>query len=153
VLAFVAVWLVSQTGQGRLQWRDVGLPLASGLGIGLFIVVISRVSGGQVFWPLVAARGASLSVLIGVTIAARRPWPARRNLPIIAAAGVLDAAGNAFVVLAAHAGRLDVAGVLASLYPASTVVLATIILRERISRSQIVGLVAALTATVMITSG
>ena len=66
-------------------------------------------------------------------------------------AGLFDGAGSAFVVLAAHAGRLDVAAVLCSLYPATTVILAWVFLRERISRWQFAGLMLALSAIVMIT--
>jgi drug/metabolite transporter (DMT)-like permease len=148
----VAVWLVSRTGDGRIPLREIGLPIAAGVGFGVFIVIISRMSTESVYWPLVAARLASLSVLTLVALAGRQPrWPPGRDLPLVATAGLFDAGGNVFVVLAAHAGRLDIAGVLASLYPASTVLLAAVILNERVSRSQFAGLIAALSAIVLIT--
>jgi drug/metabolite transporter (DMT)-like permease len=151
-LAFVAVWLFSRTGEGRIPVRDIGLPVAAGVGFGVFIVIISRVSAGSLYWSLVTARAASLSVLTAVALVSRRPrWPAGRDLPLVTLAGLFDAAGNALVVSAAHAGRLDIAGVLASLYPASTVLLASVILDERVNRWQFAGLVAALSAIVLIT--
>jgi uncharacterized membrane protein len=151
-LALIAVWLVSRTGEAAVHPRDLALPVTAGVGFGLFIVIISRASADAVFWSLVAARVSSLGVLTLVAIATAQPrLPSRRHLPLVALAGVLDAGGNAFVVLAAHAGRLDVAAVLSSLYPASTVLLAMLVLKERVSRWQFVGVVTALAAIVMIT--
>jgi drug/metabolite transporter (DMT)-like permease len=151
-LALVGVWLVSSTADGVLQPRELMLPIVAGIGFGLFIVVISRMSVGAVYWPLVAARVTSLSVITVVAIVSRQPLlPGGSDVPLVALAGLLDAAGNAFVVLAAHVGRLDVAAVVTSLYPVSTVLLASIILKERVSRWQFAGLVAAFSAIVLIT--
>ena len=152
VLAAIAVWLVSRTVDGVFRVRDLGLPAAAGFGFGLFIVIIGHASASGVFWPLVAARIASLSALTLVALFSRQSLlPARHQLPLVAVAGLFDGSGNAFLVLAAHAGRLDVAGVLASLYPAITVLLACVFLHERISRWQLAGLVLALSAIVIIT--
>jgi drug/metabolite transporter (DMT)-like permease len=78
-------------------------------------------------------------------------WPERQHWRVVAGSGLCDAGGNAFLVMAAHAGRLDVAAVLSSLYPAGTVILAWWILHERLTRSQMVGLLASLAAIVAIT--
>ncbi|HEX7139256.1 MAG TPA: EamA family transporter [Vicinamibacterales bacterium] len=153
VLALVAVWLVARTGDEAIELRQLGLPVVAGFGFGLFIVIIGRASGNAVFWPLVAARVASLTVLPFVAIANRQSiWPARAALLPIAIAGAFDAGGNAFLVMAAHAGRLDVAAVLSSLYPAGTVLLACLILKERITRWQFAGLLTALLAIAAITA-
>src|SRR5262249_26323198 len=69
-LALVAVWLVARTDDVAIQLDDFGLPVVAGLGIGGFIILISRASGGAVLWPLVAARVASLAVLTAIFTAA-----------------------------------------------------------------------------------
>ena len=151
-LALVGVWLVSRSDNVPIQLRDLGLPLIAGLSFGMFIVLINRVNAGGVFWPLVAARVASLSGLTVVAFVTRQPrLPSRADLPLVGLSGLLDAGGNTFLILAAQAGRLDVAAVLSSLYPASTVLLAWVILKERLSRWQSVGVLAALLAIVLIT--
>jgi drug/metabolite transporter (DMT)-like permease len=152
-LALVAVWLVARSDDAAIRVSELGLPVLAGVGFGLFIIIIGRASAGAVYWPLVAARVASLIVLTAIaSIGGHALWPERQHMVVVALAGLFDAAGNAFLVMAAHAGRLDVAAVLSSLYPAGTVLLAWAILRERISRWQLAGLIASLAAIVAITA-
>jgi drug/metabolite transporter (DMT)-like permease len=152
-LALPAVWLVSQAEgpAGGWHWRELVLPALSGLGLGAFITLISQVSDGAIFWPLVAARITSL-IILGTAVLLLRKWerPAKRQLPLIALAGVFDMGGNAFYVLAAQLGRLDVAAILTSLYPASTLLLAWLVLNERLTRPQGVGVALALAAVALI---
>jgi drug/metabolite transporter (DMT)-like permease len=152
-LALVAVWLISRTEDAGFNLRDIGLPLAAGFFFGLFLTIINRLSEAAILWPLVAARLGSLTTLLAVTTLTRQPrLPEINLLPLTTLVGVLDAAGNAFFALAGHVGRLDVAAVLSSLYPATTVWLAWLILKERITRLQTVGIAAALAAIVLIAS-
>lgn len=155
-LALVGVWLLASSEKlGTLQLRDLGLPLAAGLGFGLFFVFIARagaLTDGPSFWPLVAARAASLVLMGWLAARGRQPLrPPDSAWPLIGLSGVLDAAGNGFYAVAAQTGRLDVAAVLSSLYPASTVLLARAILKERFTRPQLAGIAAALAAIVLIT--
>ena len=151
-LAFIAVWLISRSSRAKVQWNDLGLPFLAGLGFGIFFVIIGSVGEAAVWWPLIAARFGSLSLLLGLTLIKQQAQVVER--PLIALAviiGVLEVGGNACYILARQAGRLDVAAVLASLYPATTVLLARFVLKEHLGRSQFAGIVAALAAIVLIT--
>lgn len=154
VLAFIAVWLLSYAGDGlRFRFQHLALPFASGLGFGLFLLLIGQVSHAAVLWPLVAARIASISLMLLLAASLRRlALPTSTHLPLIALAGILDAGGNAFFALAARAGRLDIAAILASLYPAVTVLLAWLILQERLVWRQWLGVIASLAAVILIAS-
>ena len=116
----------------------------------LLHVLLDQLSAGVIFWPLVAARVASVLVF-GWSGWRRRPSKAT-GLPgrPILLAGLFDSAGNVFFTLAAGAGRLDVAAVLSSLYPATTVLLAGLLLREPLTRRQGAGLLLALLAVALI---
>jgi uncharacterized membrane protein len=104
-----------------------------------------------VWWPLVGARLGSLTALFIVTIVNRQPrLVERQSLGLIILIGVFEVGGNACYILARQAGRLDVAAVLASLYPAVTVWLAWFFLKERMYRLQSIGVLAALAAIVLI---
>ena len=76
--------------------------------------------------------------------------PPRHQFPVLLMAGVFDTAGSTFFALAANAGRLDIAAVLSSLYPATTVMLAWFILHERLNRKQWIGVIAALLAVALL---
>ena len=150
-LAFLAVWIISRTQHGRIQWRDLGLPAAAGFSFGIFFVILGTVSGGAVMWPLIAARLGSLTAMWLFTTLTRQPRLVGKSLAgLVIIVGVLEVGGNAFYIMARQAGRLDVAAVLASLYPAFTVALAWLVLKEHRTRAQIVGLLAALAAIVLI---
>ena len=151
VLALIAVGLISGLGVVKGRPKGSGLALLAGLGFGSFFILISRVSNGAVFWPLAAARLSSLLFLLAVVLIRRQKvLPEKSVWPVVILAGALDVAGNVFFVLATHAGRLDVAAILSSLYPAVTVLLATIILKERVTRIQAIGIFVALVAIPLI---
>ncbi len=154
VLAFVAVFLVSRASAPGAGREGIGLALLAGLGLGMFLVFISGVTDGLVFGPLAIARVADVTIIVAVIAAARQPWRVGRAvLPPIIVVGVLDIAGNAFFILAAQSGRLDVAAVLSSLYPVTTILLAAYVLHERLVRGHRLGVALALVAIVLITAG
>ncbi|MFT5049163.1 MAG: drug/metabolite transporter (DMT)-like permease [Chlamydiales bacterium] len=156
----IAVWLLSAGGgaTGRIQGSELRCALIAGVAFSVYFVFIDRVSTGAIFVPLVAARVASVSLLAlylrlrpGSLARLQQGDRARGSLlAIIALAGLFDAAGNAFFALAVQAGRLDVAVILASLYPAGTVFLAWIFLKEPVTRLQWLGVLSALIALALI---
>jgi len=152
--ALVAVWLTSSSHDGmHIQWKDLLLPVAAGMGFGLFFVAIDQMSSDAIYLPLVVARLASIGLLTFIAVVIRRKRiqrPTTRQLPVVAAAGILDTAGNMFFAFATVSGRLDIASVLGSLYPAVTVLLAWLILKEAINRQQWIGVLAALLAVILI---
>lgn len=147
-LAFPGVWLLSRAPGARSR-AGLGLAMLSGLGFGGFFVLIALASEASLVWPLLAARAATLAA-VALVLLARRESPVGAPLGLSALAGVGDTLGNAFFVLAAAWGRLDTAAILASLYPAATVILARIVLKERLGRGQLVGLALTLVAIVLV---
>ena len=152
-VALLGIWLVSGSMSNKQALSDRGFLLAclAGLGFGGFFVLIAQVERGFIFTPLILARIVQLAVALLAIRTTRLPFPSFRANPIALLAGALDVGGNIFYVLAQQFVRLDVAAVLASFYPASTVVLASVLLKEKVSRSQGLGLVLCLLAIVLIT--
>ncbi|HLI91114.1 MAG TPA: DMT family transporter [Ktedonobacteraceae bacterium] len=151
ILALLAIGLISRPERATGRPKGIGLALVAGCGFGCFFILISRVSHGETFWPLAVARLTSVLLLLVIGLIRRqRVQPAILTMPLVLCAGTLDAIGNAFFVLATHSGRLDVAAILSSLYPAATVLLAVLVLRERVSRIQTVGILLALLAVPLI---
>ena len=151
LLALLAITLISRPERSKGRPEGIGLALLAGCSFGCFFILISRVNHAETFWPLAVARFTSvLFLLIVVRIRQQPTLPRLSVAPLVLLAGILDAFGNVFFVLATHTGRLDVAAVLASLYPAATVMLAAFLLRERVTRIQAIGILLALVAVPMI---
>ncbi|WP_235927920.1 EamA family transporter [Goekera deserti] len=155
LLALVAIALVAaEDGLPTVRAaREAGLGVAllAGLGFGLFFVLLDQPDPGSGLWPLVGARTASITLVVVLSRVTRDTLALPRAvLPLAALGGVLDMAANALFLLAAREGLLAVAGVLASLYPVSTVLLALTVLRERLGGVQRVGLVVAVVAVALI---
>jgi drug/metabolite transporter (DMT)-like permease len=154
LLALLAIGLIARgeggTAPSRLE--HIRLPFLAGIVFGLFFVLLHQASKESLFWPIIATRIASMTFLISFASLTRQPWVPKRNLwPMIALCGLLDTAGNGLYVLSGQLGRMDVAAVLSSLYPAATVALAWLVLKERMAWMQKLGIVAALAAIVLIT--
>jgi len=120
---------------------ELALGIGAGIAFGVVFVLLAGVGDDAGLWPVLVQRCASVPAALAVTLALRRaPRVGRADLRLIVPAGLCDAAANALFVVAARAGALSVVGVVASLYPAATVLLAALVLAERISRSQALGL-------------
>jgi drug/metabolite transporter (DMT)-like permease len=154
--------------------RVVAMALGSALGFGLFYVFVdagaastagtaattgavaaaAAGSHGSPLWVIAGARMSSLAILSMIALVSRRSalrWPGRR-IGAVALVGIGDTGANLLFAYAATTGNLAVVGVLGSLYPVATVVLARWLLRERLSGGQNVGVVLALTGVVLLTA-
>jgi drug/metabolite transporter (DMT)-like permease len=121
--------------------RALEFGVLAGIGFGLFGVFISRTGDTSGLWPLVGARGASISLMIIVALAISHPLvPGGRTAPLAALVGVMDMASNVLFLLALRWGFLSLASVIMSLGPAATLTLARVVFKERIVAVQAVGL-------------
>jgi drug/metabolite transporter (DMT)-like permease len=151
VLALASIVLVSQAAGGTKGTRGVGLAALAGVGFGVFLLLLRVATTHAAFWPFVVSRCTSAGVALLICLIRGRAWlPPLQLFPAIISAGVLDSGGTLLFVLAAQRGRMDVAAVLASLYPAATVVLARLVLKEYLTRVQSLGVAAALVAIALI---
>jgi uncharacterized membrane protein len=157
-IALVAVVFVSRipgdeavAAGGRMV---LGLAVLAGAGFGVVFVILGVTGDDAGLWPLLTMRATSLSLLAGgAVVTGRSLAPARAALPVIAAAGVLDMTANALYVFGTRAGLISLVAVLGSLYPAMTVLLARLVLSERLGRMQSVGLALAGAGVVLIAAG
>ena len=155
-LGIVSIVLVSQQAAGSLPRRPsgVGTALASGVAIGLFLLSFAQAGPHAGMWPLLVARTVSVTIFAVMAIAGGRSirMPARVTA-LVTVAGVMDMVANALYLLATREGPLSIVVTLSSLYPASTVLLARIVLGERLRPWQVTGVGCALAAVVLIVSG
>ncbi|HEY3015522.1 MAG TPA: EamA family transporter [Nocardioides sp.] len=155
VAALPGIWLVSQEpdSAGGLAAGLLDGVLA-GLGFGLLFSAMGQVPASAGFWPLVVSQGTG-SVAIAVTaVVLGASWrPTARSQLWGLAAGLLASAAVLCFLLATQGGLLAVAAVLTSLYPAFTVLLATLVLHERVHRAQGVGLGLCAVAVALVATG
>jgi drug/metabolite transporter (DMT)-like permease len=182
-LAIVAIWLITRAEPVRKLSRDsaaqsekqsneqindqiddeektgavpkgVAVAALSGVGFAAFYLCIRQAGAGSPLWIAAVSRAASFIVTAIAVVATKAPL--RLDLPRAAMAGVagwFDITGSALFIFASQHGRLDEAVVISSLYPAVTVILARLILKEHFSRWRFIGLLAALAAVPMIAGG
>ena len=146
-LAGVGVALIAAAIVGRGAEHDpaatisprleLALGAGAGLGFGVVFILFAESSSGSGMWPVLIARCASVPVLaIAAVVLGHSPRIARADLAPVAGAGLCDVGANALVVLAVRRGFLSLVAPVASLYPATTVVLARLVLHERIGRQR-----------------
>ena len=154
-LALLAIWLVSSGNGFQLEHlTDLRLPILAGIGFGSYFIFIHYATQetDTVLWTMVASRLAGTVLLLLVVLVRRESLTVPRSAwTVVFFNATLDVGGNFFYILASQLGRLDVAAVLSSLYPGSTVLLAWILLKEHISLQQWIGIAAALLAIILFT--
>ncbi len=155
-LALAAVWLISQ-GDGGFhigKLSDLKFPILAGVGFGCYFIFIHNAVSDpdSLLWPMILSRLAGTLLVFLIVLARREPLPVPHGAWTVALINAtLDLGGNFFFILASKAGRLDIASILSSLYPGMTVTLAWLILKERISRKQVIGIALAFAAIYLFT--
>ena len=162
-VAAIAIWLIAATPSdektGGSIRHTMALAMLAGVGFGFYFVALKLASPTGVIWPMASARIGSLSIcslmLFGMSLRSTKKFaaPVRLNRTIVGwalATALLDTSGNLLFVAATRAGRLDVASVLASLYPATTILLAALALGEWPTRRQALGMITAALAVALI---
>jgi drug/metabolite transporter (DMT)-like permease len=159
LIAVVLVGFVPEKGAVRPSLRGVAYAAGSGTLIGTLLILLNNAPDDSGLLPLVFNRAGYLVILWAIVLVlvlrARRRHdaagpPIRPALPLIIAAGMTDSLANILIIIGLRLGDLSVIAVLTALYPAGTIALAAIVLRERIAPVQWAGLVLALTAAAML---
>jgi drug/metabolite transporter (DMT)-like permease len=142
----------SGTGGGGPA-TGVGLALVAALSFGLVLVALGAASEGDALWGTLSMRSTSFSTLVVAALLVRPGFALRDGaLPALVLIGILDVAGTMLFAVASTKSLLSLAAVLAQLYPVVTVLLARVVLGERISRHQQLGVVAVFAGVVLITA-
>ena len=160
VVAIVLVGFVPEKNAVRPSLKGVLMAVGSGIAIGGFLITIDLTPEDSGIIPLVFNRGVSavimfstVGILLLVAAARRTPAPlgaVRSGLRFAIACGVVDVVANVGLLVGVRLGDLSVMAVLTALYPAGTIILAALVLKERIAWLQYVGLVLAVIAGAML---
>ena len=157
IVAVFAVVLVTDAlgvQDKRTPLNIVVLAVIAGACFATIFIAFDHVSSDAGLWPLVALRSVSLPIVFGVVLATRHPLRTKGEATRWAlTSGILDSAANGFYLIAARHGLLSVVAVIASLYPVSTLVLATSLDKEKLHPAQWVGVGLALVALVLVSAG
>jgi drug/metabolite transporter (DMT)-like permease len=158
LLCLVAIVLVSAgtggAGTSGALLRGVGYGIAAGAAFGVFYLCLKDAGHSAVLWPAMIQRLTGTVVTLGALAVTRtgRGGLDRRLALLACASGAVDAAANLSYVLATHSGMFGLAVVITALYPGATVLLARLVLQERMRTLQRVGLLLAAAGIVLVTA-
>lgn len=153
-VAGVAIWAIGGGSRQPGERTAALLAIAGGAGFGLYFVALRFSSPAGLIWPMATARIGSLATCGFLLLALGKGQQAAETRPLlrwVLLTALFDTCGNLLFIAATRTGRLDSAAVLASLYPASTILLAAAILKEKPTRRQGLGMLTALLAVVLVT--
>ena len=168
LIAVVLIGIVPDATGARPKLKGIALAIVAGVGIGLTVTSLAQSPHDSGIAPVITTRFTAAMILLllnlpwiiqvvqkkhTLTLAAEGTPRPRKLLVILIAAGLLDAAANILFTLASRSGSLTVAGVLTALYPLGTILLARLVLKERITRIQGIGIFLALAASVLLVLG
>jgi len=162
LLGVAAIWLIAHAPGRGTPPRALWLGAISGAGFGLQLILLKLASSGGVLWALTSARIGGVLAMGTILLFAwpkttehgeqphkpRHVWTGFWKMGVLA--GALDTVGNVAYTVAAHSGRLDLTAVVSSLYPGFTILLAALILRERPTQRQTLGMAVALASVAML---
>lgn len=170
-LAFPAIWLVAQEegaaeeptphaaskpGSGAVDGVVDGVVdgALAGVGFGVLFAALGQIPHSAGYWPLTVTQVASVVAVAAAAVAlGGRPWPRRPADFTGVVSGLLASLAVWCFLISTHHGLLSVSSVLVSLYPASTVILAVLVLRERVHRIQLLGLLVCAAAVTCVAVG
>lgn len=152
ILAALGIWLTTRANgvEGELL-NDGLLPgVLAGLAFGGFFILIAQVEPGPIFSPLIFGKMSAAALGLIFLLVKKLPLPPVKGNPYALLAGFLDVLANVLYLVASNLTRVDIAAVLVCTYPAVTVMLAMIILKEQVTRTQMIGVFACLVAIALI---
>ncbi|HED24255.1 MAG TPA: DMT family transporter [Firmicutes bacterium] len=157
ILAAIGIWLTTR-GDPSIGEQTAGenagggllIGVLAGLGFGLFFIFMARIEPGPVFSPLIFGKLASIAVALFVIILGKMPLPNPVKNPLALVAGFLDVMANVLYLVSSSLTRPDIAAVLVCTYPAVTVLLSMLFLKEKINRSQGFGVLVCIVAITLI---
>lgn len=158
LIAVVLVGFVPERGAVRPSGRALLMAVGAGVFIGAFLILLDQTPADSGVVPLIANRavnGAIMWTVVAIVVLRARARTGgdrftRSGTGLAAASGVLDASANVLILIGLRAGDLSTMSVLVALYPAGTILLAALVLRERIAPVQWVGLALAVGAAGML---
>ena len=153
LVAGAAIWMIAAGDAAHEDASTTWLAIGAGAGFGIYFVALKYAGAGGVIWPMATARMGSISTCALILLGLRGAGTvqiSRRVVTWVLSTALFDTSGNLIFIAATRAGRLDVAAVLASLYPVSTILLAAWVMKERPTRRQGLGMVVAVVAVVLI---
>ena len=155
LLALIAIWLVSSSKvEEKVTYLDIILAVVAGIGFGFFLLFIDFASSQtSVLYPIVFARISSIIMTICIlAMTGNFKILDRKPITIISIVGILDTVGNLFFIFSSKAGRVDFSSIILSLGPVITVILAWRILKENISKTQVLGIILSVFAISLLSS-
>lgn len=152
ILAAAGIWLTTRTKvlEGEAQHDGLLPGVLSGLAFGGFFIFLAQVEPGPIFSPLIFGKLSAASLGLLFLLLKKIPLPPVTASPFALLAGFLDVLANVLYLVATNLTRVDIAAVLVCTYPAGTVILAMIILKEKVTRTQAVGVLICLVAIALI---
>lgn len=159
VVALLAIWLISKPGRLESHFdAEVRLGilygLLAGIGFALMFIALDQLTEDSAAWAVLPLRLGGVIAMLTISVVRRLPLLADRSVwPLVLGSGFIGSLGNLSFIVATSLGELSIVAVVASLFPAATVALAYTFLGERLSRVQLVGVVAALAAVALVSSG